>query len=105
MRTPSIPQGPGPLAPGTPPTHLRRESSGDMSNQGPNAANRGGFPPQGGRGRGYNPTYQQQSMGYAQGPQYRGAPSQGRGNMPPPFQGQGRPMGQFPNSPHQAARS
>ena len=25
--------------------------------------------------------------------------------MPPPFQGQGRPMGQFPNSPHQAARS
>ena len=25
--------------------------------------------------------------------------------MPPPFQGQGRPMNPFPNSPHQAARS
>src|SRR5438045_9616351 len=102
MRHPSASQGP--LAPGTPRTHVRRESSGEVNN-GPNASNRGGFP-QGGRGRNYNPTYQQQPLSYTQGaPPFRSAPSQGRGNMVPPFQSQNRPMGQYPNSPHQAART
>jgi translation initiation factor 4G len=102
MRQASLPHGQ--LGPGAPPNHLRRESSSDMTNQGPSAANRSGFSQQGGRGRsGYNGSYQQQSMGYQASAQFRGAPSQGRG-MPPPFQS-GRPIGPYPNSPHQAARS
>jgi translation initiation factor 4G len=88
--------------------HLRRESSQSTQsemggNQGPGQG-RGGFPPQG-RGRGgFNPQFQQQQMGYPPGnSQFRNS-SQGRGAMAPPFQGQGR-MPNFPNSPHQAARS
>ena len=98
----------GALAPGNQPVHLRRESSqsthSDMSSQG---AGRGGFPPQGGRGRGsLNPQFPP-NMGYPPpGANFRTGPGQGRGSsMAPPFQGQGRPMNQFPNSPHQAARS
>jgi translation initiation factor 4G len=74
-----------------------------MSNQG---AGRGGFPPQGGRGRGnFNPQFQP-NMGYPPGGNFRNGPGQGRGGaMAPPFQGQNRPMNQFPNSPHQATRS
>jgi translation initiation factor 4G len=94
---------------------MRRDSSqpgqGDMGiqghAQGPGGPGRGGFPSQGGRGRGgFNPQYQQQ-MGYPPtAPPFRNQPNQGRGGMAPPFQGQGRPMNpQFPNSPHQAARS
>ncbi|KAG9235283.1 putative eukaryotic translation initiation factor 4 gamma [Amylocarpus encephaloides] len=85
---------------------LRRESQSnnqsDMSNQ---SSNRGGFG--GGRGRGnFNPQYQQQQMGYPpSNAPYNRNQGQGRGAMAPPFQGQGRPMGNFPNSPHQAARS
>lgn len=103
-----------PLAPGNQSGHMRRDSSqpgqGDMGNQGhsqgPGGPGRGGFPTQGGRGRGFNPQYQQQ-MGYPPTAQpFRNQPNQGRGGMAPPFQGQGRPMNpQFPNSPHQAARS
>jgi translation initiation factor 4G len=46
-------------------------------------------------------------MGYPPpGGNFRNGPNQGRGGgMAPPFQGQGRQMNQFPNSPHQAARS
>jgi len=105
----------GPLAPGNQAGHLRRESShsaqNDMGNQGPNAQGRGGFPPQGGRGRGgFNPQnqYQQQQMGYPPpaGQPFRNQQNAGRGGMPPPFQGQGRPINApFPNSPHQPARS
>ncbi|KAI9732233.1 MAG: hypothetical protein M1818_007552 [Claussenomyces sp. TS43310] len=97
----------GNLAPGAPPPHVRRESSGEIGHQGPGTPNRGGFAQPGGRGRGsFNGNYQQQQMGYsAQAPSFRGAPAQGRGGMPPQFQGQGRPMSQYPNSPHQAARS
>jgi translation initiation factor 4G len=75
-----------------------------MSNQGPGAG-RGGFQPQGGRGRGnFTPQFQP-NMGYVPpGGNFRNGPNQGRGAMAPPFQGQ-RPMNQFPNSPHQAARS
>jgi translation initiation factor 4G len=96
------------MTPGTPRAHVRRESSGEANNN-INSANRGGFA-QGGRGRNnYNPNYQQQPMNYGQGgPPFRGAPNQGRG-MPPAFQPQNRQMNpamaQYPNSPHQAARS
>src|ERR1700709_846932 len=90
----------GPLAPGNQPGHLRRESSqsaqSDMSNQGPG---RGGFQPQGGRGRGgFNTQYQQhQQMGFPpNGPPFRNQPNAGRGGMPQ-FPGQARPMNpQFP---------
>src|ERR1700710_2951526 len=103
----------GSLAPGNPQGHMRRDSSqpgqGDLGAQGhaqgPGGPGRGGYPAQGGRGRGYNTQYQQQ-MGYPPtAPPFRNQPNQGRGGMPP-FQGQGRPMNpQFPNSPHQATRS
>ncbi|KAH8683129.1 hypothetical protein BGZ60DRAFT_427593 [Tricladium varicosporioides] len=102
----------GPLAPGNQQTgHLRRESNQgaqpDLNNSGPGASQgRGGFPPQGGRGRGNFNYQQQQQLGYPPGNgQYRNTPPQGRGVMAPPFQGQNQMRNQFPNSPHQAARS
>lgn len=105
----------GPLTPGTQTGHLRRESThstqSDVSNQGPAAPGRGGFQPQGGRGRGgnnFNPQYPHQpQMGFPPNPPpFRNQPNSGRGGIPPPFQPQGRPMNPpFPNSAHQAARS
>ena len=81
-----------------------------MSNQGPGAQGRGGFGGQAGRGRGGSNfmttqyPHQPQMGGFPPNtPQFRNQPNAGRGGMPPPFQGQGRP--QYPNSPHQAARS
>ncbi|KZF22759.1 hypothetical protein L228DRAFT_238670 [Xylona heveae TC161] len=98
-----------PLAPGHQSGHLRRESSqsthSDMSNTGMGHA-RGGYAPQGGRGRGYPQPYPQQ-MGYSPGPQFRNAPNQPRGgpNMAPQFPAQGSQLGPYPNSPHRSARS
>ncbi|KUJ19938.1 uncharacterized protein LY89DRAFT_466855 [Mollisia scopiformis] len=109
IRHPSGSQGN--LAPGNQQSgHLRQPSQptqGEMNNQSSPAQGRGGFQ-QAGRGRGgpYNQNYQQQPMsGFPpSNPQYR-AQNQSRGNaMAPPFQGQPRPMQQFPNSP-QPARS
>ncbi|KAL8766701.1 MAG: hypothetical protein Q9209_006570 [Squamulea sp. 1 TL-2023] len=108
---PGMPQsnlGPGPQS-----AHLRRESSqsahGEYGNPGMGpGANRGGYPPQGGRGRGgYNGQYpQQQPMGYGQGPNFR-APSQPRGapNAPSPYPSRQSLAAPYPNSPHQASRS
>ncbi|KAJ5133521.1 hypothetical protein N7526_004886 [Penicillium atrosanguineum] len=98
-----------PLGPG--PQHLRRESSqsthSDMSNHMGSGPGRGGYPHQGGRGRGYSQS-NYQGQPYSPGPTFRPTPNQPRGghNMGPQFHGpnQGRPMG-FPNSPHQANRS
>ncbi|KAI9820238.1 MAG: hypothetical protein M1827_005860 [Pycnora praestabilis] len=109
MRQGSTPQGP--LAPTPQSSHLRRESSqsnhSDMSNPGMGPGpgpGRGGYPPQGGRGRGFQPYPQQ--MPYSPGPNFRGTPNQPRGaNIGPQFQSQGAPMGPYPNSPHRAARS
>ena len=74
--------------------HYRRESSHSLQGE-----NRGNFPPQGGRGRGFNPhagNYNNQ-MGYPPNNQFRNGPGQGRG-MPPSFQPQPRNM-PYPNSP------
>ncbi|KAJ9302077.1 hypothetical protein DTO271G3_943 [Paecilomyces variotii] len=110
----STPQGP--LGPGPQPSHLRRESSqsahSDMSNHmagGPAGPGRGGYPHQGGRGRGYSQSGYQGQMPYSPGPSFRATPNQPRGgpNMGPQFHGhnQGRPLAPpFPNSP-QANRS
>ncbi|KAJ5227165.1 uncharacterized protein N7469_007171 [Penicillium citrinum] len=100
-----------PLGPG--PQHLRRESSqsthSDMSNHMGSAPGRGGYPHQGGRGRGYSQSSYQGQMPYSPGPNFRQTPNQPRGgpNMGPQFHGpnQGRPLAPFPNSPHQANRS
>ncbi|KAF7717339.1 Eukaryotic translation initiation factor 4G1, eIF4E-binding domain-containing protein [Penicillium ucsense] len=101
-----------PLGPGQ--QHVRRESSqsthSDMSAHMSGAPGRGGYPPQGGRGRGYSQSgYQGGQMPYSPGPSFRQTPNQPRGgpNMGPQFHGpnQGRPMPPFPNSPHQANRS
>ncbi|KAI9924937.1 hypothetical protein ASPWEDRAFT_31780 [Aspergillus wentii DTO 134E9] len=99
---PQAPLGPGPQS-----THLRRESSqsthSDMSGPG-----RGGYPNQGGRGRGYSQSGYQGQVPYSPGPNFRSTPNQPRGgpNMGPQFgPNQGRPLAPFPNSPHQAARS
>ncbi|KAL9004761.1 MAG: hypothetical protein Q9188_002445 [Gyalolechia gomerana] len=98
------------LGPGSQSTHLRRESSQSAHSEfgmvpGPN---RGGYPPQAGRGgRAYSGQYpQQQQMGYGQGPNFR-APSQPRGaqNVPSPFQPRQSLVAPYPNSPHQANRS
>ncbi|KAF8865861.1 hypothetical protein BDZ45DRAFT_579508 [Acephala macrosclerotiorum] len=99
------------LAPGNQQAgHLRQSSQPgqDMSNQSSPAPGRGGFQSQGGRGRGgpYNQNFQPQQMGGfpPSNPQLR-PQNQSRSNaMAPAFQGQGRPMQQFPNSP-QPARS
>ncbi|KAF6233781.1 hypothetical protein HO173_007993 [Letharia columbiana] len=109
MRPPGAPQGP--LAPGAQPSHLRRESSqsqhSDMSNHAMSPAGRGGYPPQGGRGRGnFQGQYPQQNMGYMPGSNARPPPSQPRGNQNmTPYQGQNRSLAPFPNSPLQSARS
>ncbi|KAJ5804876.1 hypothetical protein N7474_010763 [Penicillium riverlandense] len=100
-----------PLGPG--PQHLRRESSqsthSDMSNHMGSGPGRGGYPHQGGRGRGYSQSGYQGQMPYSPGPNFRQTPNQPRGgpNMGPQFHGpnQGRPLAPFPNSPHQANRS
>ncbi|KAL8846294.1 MAG: hypothetical protein Q9221_008610 [Calogaya cf. arnoldii] len=102
------------LGPGGPqPVHLRRESSQSAHSEygnpgmGP-GANRGGYPPQGGRGRGsFNGQYpQQQQMAYSQGPNFR-APSQPRGapNAPSPYPSRQSLAAPYSNSPHQASRS
>lgn len=102
--TPQAPLGPGPQ-------HLRRESSqsahSDMSNHMGNGPGRGGYPHQGGRGRGYSQSGYQGQMPYSPGPNFRQTPNQPRGgpNMGPQFHNQGRPLAPFPNSPHQANRS
>ena len=103
----------GPLAPGA--QHLRRESSqsqhSDMSNHGMGpGAGRGGYPPQGGRGRGYSgPQQYQQQMSYSPQSNYRQPPPNQPGARPNiPFQSQQNRSygpGAYPNSPHQAARS
>ncbi|KAI9673437.1 MAG: hypothetical protein M1817_002899 [Caeruleum heppii] len=103
----------GPLMPGPQEGHIRRESShsshSDVGNAGLGMGpGRGGYPPPGGRGRGYGQQYpQHQQMGYPPGPGFRGAPNQPRGGHPmgSQFQGQGGPMGPYPNSPHRTARS
>lgn len=65
---------------------------------------RGGYPHQGGRGRGYSQSGYQGQMPYSPGPSFR-SPNQPRGgpNMGPQFHApnQGRPLAPFPNSPHQ----
>lgn len=70
---------------------------------------RGGYPHQGGRGRGYSQSGYQGQMPYSPGPNFRQTPNQPRGgpNMGPQYHGpsQGRPLAPFPNSPHQANRS
>ncbi|KAI4249245.1 MAG: hypothetical protein L6R40_000703 [Gallowayella cf. fulva] len=106
------------LGPGPQSAHLRRESSQSGHSEygnpgmGPNA-NRGGYPQQGGRGRGgYNGQYpqqqqqQQQQMSYSQAPSFR-APSQPRGapNAPSPYTSRASLAAPYANSPHQASRS
>lgn len=112
MRAPGATQGP--LAPGPQTSHLRRESSqsqhSDMSNHAMGSAvGRGGYPPQGGRGRGgFQGQYSQQQM-QASGffsPNSRPPPNQPRAGLNiPPYQGQNRNLAPFPNSPHQSNRS
>ncbi|KAK1525120.1 translation initiation factor 4F, partial [Colletotrichum abscissum] len=106
MRQASTPQSQAAL-PAMPGQHIRRESGVSQHsdapgpNQGPG---RGGFQPQGGRGRGFNPHQPpyQANMGFPPNQQqYRNG--QGRGGMPPAFH-PGRPMQPYPNSP-QPARS
>ena len=80
-----------------------------MSNHMGGGPGRGGYPHQGGRGRGYSQNSYQGQMAYSPGPNFRQTPNQPRGgpNMGPQFHGpnQGRPLAPFPNSPHQATRS
>ncbi|KAL8699852.1 MAG: hypothetical protein Q9201_005767 [Fulgogasparrea decipioides] len=110
---PGIPQSN--LGPGPQPSHLRRESSqsahSELGNTGMGpSANRGGYPQQGGRGRGgYNGQYpHQQQMGYGQGaPNFGRTPSQPRGapSVPSPYPQRGPLAAPYSNSPHQATRS
>ena len=92
-------------------SHLRRDSSqsqhSDFSNpnMGP-GQNRGGYSQQGGRGRGYGPSYNQQ-MGFSPGPNnYRQNSNQPRGgqNMNQQYPQQ-RSLNAYPSSPHQPVRS
>ncbi|KAL9598325.1 MAG: hypothetical protein Q9219_004553 [cf. Caloplaca sp. 3 TL-2023] len=108
---PGLPQSS--LGPGPQPTHLRRESSQSAHSELGNPAmmpgpNRGGYPPQGGRGgRAYSGQYpQQQQMGYGQAQSFR-APSQPRGaqNVPAPYPSRPSLASPYPNSPHQSSRS
>ncbi|KHO00833.1 MIF4-like, type 1/2/3 [Metarhizium album ARSEF 1941] len=97
MRQGSVPPNSNAMG-AQPGAHYRRESSHSV--QGDNRSN---FPPQGGRGRGFNPHNQfSNQMGYPPNNQFRNGPGQGRG-MPPSFQPQPRNM-PYPNSP-QPARS
>lgn len=93
MRQGSVPPNPNAMA-SQPGAHYRRESSHSVQGE-----NRGNFPPQGGRGRGFNPHNNQYNgqMGYPPNNQFRNGPGQGRG-MPPSFQPQPRNM-PYPNSP------
>lgn len=90
------------------PFHTRRDSAvsqhSDMGHHGGQGPNRGGFPPQGGRGRGYSPSFNSQ-MGYPPNNQYgRGPHNQGRGGMPSQGFGRGG-MQPYPNSPQPARGS
>ncbi|KAL2872525.1 putative eukaryotic translation initiation factor subunit eIF-4F [Aspergillus lucknowensis] len=99
-----------PLGPGPQSTHLRRESSqsthSDISNHMGSGPGRGGYPYQGGRGRGHSQSSHQGQIPYSPTPNFR-TPNQPRGghNMGPQFHGpnQGRPMHGFPSP--QASRS
>lgn len=75
----------------------------------PAGPGRGGYPHQGGRGRAYSQSGYQNQMPYSPTPPFRSTQNapRGGGNMAPQFHGpnQGRPLGPYPNSPHQAARS
>ncbi|KAL8811541.1 MAG: hypothetical protein Q9223_001637 [Gallowayella weberi] len=101
------------LGPGPQSAHLRRESSqsghSEYGNPGMGQTpHRGGYPPQGGRGRGgYNGQYSQHpQMGYGQGANLR-APSQPRGapNAPSPYASRPSLAAPYASSPHQANRS
>lgn len=92
----------------TMPFHTRRDSAvsqhSDVGHHGAQGPNRGGFPPQGGRGRGYNPQFNNQ-MGYPPNNQYaRGPHNQGRGGMASQGFGRGG-MQPYPNSPQPARGS
>lgn len=84
--------------------HGRKDSQasshgGDFSNHAGPPPNRGGY----GRGRGaYAGSYS--NMGFPPSQHSYGGGGKGRGNMPAPFQSQGR-MPPFPNSPSQARAS
>ncbi|KAI9375373.1 hypothetical protein BJX61DRAFT_539928 [Aspergillus egyptiacus] len=99
-----------PLGPGASSTHLRRESTqsthSDMSNHMGSGPGRGGYPYQGGRGRGHSQSSHQGQIPYSPTPSFR-APNQPRGGhtMGPQFHNpnQGRPMPGFPSP--QASRS
>lgn len=86
--------------------HNRRDSSvsqhSDMGHHGGQGPNRGGFPPQGGRGRGFNPQYNGQ-MGFPPNNFPRGPHGPNRGGMP--AQNFGRGGMQYPNSPQPARGS
>lgn len=88
------------------PFHNRRDSSvsqhSDMGHHGGQGPNRGGFPPQGGRGRGFNPQYNGQ-MGFPPNNFPRGPHGPNRGGMP--SQNFGRGGMQYPNSPQPARGS
>lgn len=75
----------------------------------PAGPGRGGYPHQGGRGRAYSQSGYQNQMAFSPTPPFRSTQNapRGGGNMAPQFHGpnQGRPLGPYPNSPHQAARS
>lgn len=84
--------------------HLRRESSQSAHSDMSNSMNRG-YPPQGGRGRGFPPQYYNPNMNSHSPQPHRSIPHQhmgaGRG-MPPAFQPQG---GMQQNSPYRQNRS
>lgn len=90
---PIVPSNPNAMG-SQPGAHYRRESNHSVQGE-----NRGNFPPQGGRGRGFNPHSNQYNnqMGYPPNNQFRNGHGQGRG-MPPSFQPQPRNM-PYPNSP------
>lgn len=109
LRPSNMPQG---MPTGPQASHLRRDSShsqhSDFGNPGMGPAQgRGGYPQQGGRGRGgYGNPYNQQ-MPYSPGPNnYRQNSNQPRGgqNMNQQYSQQ-RSLGPYPSSPHQTARS
>ncbi|KAG9246357.1 hypothetical protein BJ878DRAFT_290921 [Calycina marina] len=111
QRRPSFPQGP--MAPGSPAQHFRRESSHSSHNE--QAPGRGGFSQQAGRGRGSftqgAPYQQQQQPGYPPAGMTNFRHNSGRGGMAggmaPTFQNNGRPMGtqSFQGSPNMQTRS
>ncbi|EEP77327.1 predicted protein [Uncinocarpus reesii 1704] len=86
--------------------HARRESAqsthGDMGHGTPSGPTRGGYHGQGGRGRSYNPS---QVPYNSPGPTYRSNHNQRGGPGMNHFHSQRQPLGSFPASPHQTARS